>query len=234
MIFCPLCLSKSHTLESVQGPDKREYRRCSNCKLIYTATKHQLSKAQEKKRYELHKNGIENAGYVKFLNKAIEPALPYFNNGMKGLDFGCGPVPTLSKILEKIGFTCDEYDPIFFPEVLKEPYDFIFATECFEHFFLPAKELQQIKQLLTSDGYLIIMTERYNDIPQFKSWYYAKDPTHVSFFHKQSFDFICKKYGFKLLFSDSKSVVILQKGNDVEKISTMHSSKTTTTEQVSK
>lgn len=230
MIFCPLCLSKSHTLEPVQGPDKREYRRCSKCKLIYTATKYQLSKAQEKKRYELHKNGIENSGYVKFLNKAIEPALSYLTSGMKGLDFGCGPSPTLSKILEQMNFTCDEYDPIFYPKEWTEAYDFIFATECFEHFFLPAKELQQLKQLLKEDGYLIIMTERYNDISQFKNWYYAKDPTHVSFYHQQTFDFICSKYGFKLLFTGNQSVVILQKENTEKKYSTMHSLEITATD----
>lgn len=214
MIFCPLCLSKGHLLEPIQGPDKREYRRCGNCKLIYTETKYQLSKAREKKRYELHKNGVENTGYVKFLNKAIEPALPFLKKDMKGLDFGCGPVPTLSKILEQMDIQCGEYDPIFLPGELAVGYDFIFATECFEHFFLPAKELKQLNQLLKDDGYLIIMTERNKDINQFKTWYYAKDPTHVSFYHKQSFEFICRKYGFNLLFSDDKSVTILQKSGE--------------------
>lgn len=221
MIFCPLCLSKGFSLEIVQGPDKREYRKCGICKLIYTGTKFQLSKKQEKKRYEMHQNGIEDTGYVKFLNKAIEPALPYLTTDMTGLDYGCGPVPTLSKILMQLGFQCDEYDPLFSPNALQVHYDFIFATESFEHFFLPAKELKQLTKLLNEEGLLIIMTEHYTDTEQFRHWYYAKDRTHVSFYHKHSFDFICRKWGFTELFTDHKSVVVLQKNRSAEVVASL-------------
>lgn len=72
---------------------------------------------------------------------------------MKGLDYGCGPVPLLSKIIGQMDMECDEYDPIFSPvQQLEQQYDFIFATECFEHFFLPAKELKQLKGLLNEGG----------------------------------------------------------------------------------
>ncbi len=211
MVFCPLCLAKGHFLEAVQGPDKREYRRCTNCKLIYTATKQQLSKTQEKKHVELHKNGIDNVNYVKYLNKAIEPALVYLNKDMKGLDYGSGPEPTLYKILTQMEFNCDKYDPIYAPKELTETFDYVFATECFEHFFLPAKELKQLKNIIKEDGYLIVMTDQYVDVPQFKTWAFAKDPTNVSFYHKQSFEFICKKYGFKIVFNDNDTIIILQR-----------------------
>lgn len=99
-MICPMCLSKGSMLQPVQGPDKREYSLCFSCKLIFTSTRFQLTAVEQKKRYEKHRNGLQNTGYVKFLNRAIEPALSYLHTGMKGLDYGCGPVPTLSRLLD--------------------------------------------------------------------------------------------------------------------------------------
>ena len=113
---------------------------------------------EEKETYLLHNNGIQYQGYVKFLNQAIELALPRLDNTMRGIDYGCGPVPTLSVILKEKGIDCRDYDPIFFPEMPAGPFDFVFATECFEHFFNPADEITRIGSLLKSGGLLVVMT----------------------------------------------------------------------------
>lgn len=210
MVICPLCFNKE-AFTVVDGPDSRAYRGCNKCKLIFTETRFQPSKQSEKKRYLTHKNGIQYKGYVDFLNQAIEPALPLVSQNMQGLDFGCGPTPTLSVILEQKGFSCDDYDPIFFPELPDKEYDFIFATECFEHFFFPAKEIQHIKKLLKPTGVLIIMTEPWKSAEAFNSWYYAKDSTHVSFYHNHTFDFIGEKFGFEKLESENERVILFKK-----------------------
>ncbi|PKP02759.1 MAG: class I SAM-dependent methyltransferase [Bacteroidetes bacterium HGW-Bacteroidetes-9] len=211
MRICPLC-TKPLGFKEVQGPDARIYNHCEKCYLIFTATRFQPTKKEEEKRYLQHNNGIQHNGHVTFLNKAIKPALEYLKPGMKGLDYGCGPVPTLSRLLEQNGYTCDDYDPIFFPELDQDKqYDFIFATECFEHFFFPAKELQKIRRLLKEDGILVIMTEQWQNLEKFKTWYYAKDSTHVSFYHKRTFGFIANKSGMNTLFTDNNRVIIFQK-----------------------
>ncbi|MFO7656607.1 MAG: class I SAM-dependent methyltransferase [Bacteroidales bacterium] len=169
-----------------------------------------MSAKSEKKRYLTHNNGIQYKGYVDFLNQAIEPALPLLNKDMQGLDFGCGPTPTLSVILEQQGYKCDNYDPLFFPGLPEKKYDFIFATECFEHFFFPAKEIQLIKNLLKPGGILTIMTETWKSDEAFASWYYAKDSTHVSFFHNHTFGFIAEKFGFEAKECSNERVMILQ------------------------
>ncbi|MGQ7870760.1 class I SAM-dependent methyltransferase [Sunxiuqinia sp. sy24] len=166
---------------------------------------------EEKERYLEHNNGLHHPGYVKFLNQAIRQGRPFLLPEMKGLDFGCGPEPTLSVLLEKQGIACADYDPIFFPELSKGPYDFIFATECFEHFFHPAEELKKISQLLSPGGYLIVMTSLWKLGRTFRSWNYARDITHVAFYHAETFCYICKHYGFKQLGGDQKRVIILQK-----------------------
>ncbi len=213
MTNCPLCRNiENHTL--VKGADTRKYFHCNNCHLIFVAPDFYLSAEAEQARYQFHQNNIEDAGYVAFLNKAIQPALPFLNTTMKGLDYGCGPMPTLSKLLQQQGFACADYDPYFFPELnTNHQYEFIFATECFEHFFQPEKELKTILSLLNDNGLLIIMTEQWQTVEHFATWYYPKDPTHVCFYHNNTFNFIAEKFQFEILHNDKKRVVVLRKNN---------------------
>ncbi|MEX0684537.1 MAG: class I SAM-dependent methyltransferase [Balneolales bacterium] len=209
-INCPLCLQKG-PFEQVEDMFNRVHYHCPNCMLVFADPKHHLSGIGEKERYLEHNNGIQYPGYVRFLNQAIDPTLPYLNNSMNGLDYGCGPGPTLSLLLKRQGISCEDYDPIFFPKELNSTYDFIFATECFEHFFNPDEELKRLKKLLSPGGIITIMTIQWANLEDFPSWHYAKDPTHVSFFHPMTFRFICNHYGFELLPSNNKRVIILKK-----------------------
>lgn len=210
-MICPLC-DKPSSVSKVQGPDARSYHLCGNCSLIFTDPACHPTSAQEENHYQMHENGIQHKGYVRFLNQAIQPALSFLKPGMKGLDYGCGPVPTLSLLLREAGYEVDDYDPYFFPELEEgKKYDFIFATECFEHFFFPARDLQRLRNLLNENGLLIVMTERWKEVESFKRWYYAKDPTHVSFYHSRTFDKICSKFGFERQFMDDSRIVILQR-----------------------
>ena len=210
MVSCPLCLNKK-SLMSIEGPDKRIYTKCNDCQLIFTGKRFHPSVDQERQRYSEHNNGVEYPGYVKFLNQAIEPALPHLSRNMNGLDFGCGPTPALSVLLKRQGYKCDDYDPLFFPEITGKVYDYIFATECFEHFFFPGKEIQKIYQMLGPQGFLIIMTETWKMEESFSCWYYACDNTHVSFYHSRTFEFIAERFGFVSYKSNNARVVILQK-----------------------
>ncbi|WP_162056400.1 class I SAM-dependent methyltransferase [Pontibacter pamirensis] len=215
-MICPLCVKPS-SFTAVEGPDARSYYLCETCLLIFTDTSFLPTRAQEAEHYRKHENGIQYKGYVNFLNKAIQPALPFLEPGMEGLDYGCGPVPTLSLLLKESGYEVDDYDPYFFPEFDEDKkYDFIFATECFEHFFFPARDLQRLRNLLKENGLLIVMTERWKEVKDFKRWYYAKDLTHVAFYHMRTFDAICSKFGFERQFIDDRRVVILQRKTATE------------------
>jgi hypothetical protein len=210
MRICPLCTTKSLVgFKEVKGPDARVYNLCENCHFIFTTTRFLQTKTGEERRPNTTKQQKE---YDLFLNGTIKPALEFLKPGMSGLDYGCGAEPKIPGLLEQEGLTCDQYDPVFFPELDQDKrYDFIFATECFERSFLPAKELQKIKGLLKEDGILVIMTELWQNQEKFKSWNYAKDPAHVSFFHQRTFNFIAEKTGMNAVFSDNSRVVIFQK-----------------------
>ena len=206
---CPLCNTLNSNAFSANG---KTYYSCSNGGLVYMDENYLLCAGEEKKRYSFHQNSIDDAGYVQFLSRVIEPAMQYLSAGMSGIDYGCGPNPVLSQIIEGKGFDCDHYDPFFFPEINNtKKYDFVFATECFEHFFSPTLELQRICKLLKPSGILGIMTEMLSENADFNSWYYKNDPTHVCFYSKKSFDYICETYGFKELYNDNHRVIILRK-----------------------
>ncbi len=212
-LCCPLCFSSSSSssILPVKGPNKRAYFLCETCLLIFVQQSDFLQPAQEKARYEEHKNGIASAGYVQFLRRILDPMLPYLTPAMRGLDYGAGPAPTLSLLLDQEGIDCEDYDPFFRPTPPSPPYDFIFATECFEHFFRPSAELERLHGLLRPQGLLGVMTEQWTSLSAFSRWYYTHDRTHVIFFHPSTWDLVCARYGFSIVWRDERRALILRR-----------------------
>ncbi len=207
---CRLCYSGNVKRMEVLG-DNRLYFHCHACDYIFVHPQFLLSPKEERARYEFHQNGLEHVGYVSFLNQAIKPALDFLSHEMVGLDYGCGPNPTLSKILSQHGITCFDYDPIFGFNHSHALYDFIFATECIEHFHYPQREFSKITNLLKQRGYLVIMTAQWQELDKFTNWYYKNDPTHVGFFHRNTFLMLCEKFGYQLQYESENRVIILRK-----------------------
>jgi len=207
---CRLCLNQTG-IERVKGRDKREYLLCPQCHIILADSKHFLTPEQEKARYSAHQNSINDKGYVDFLYQAITPAVRFLPKGARCLDYGCGPGPTLSLLLEKEGLTCDDYDPFFRDAGLAPPYDAVFSTETFEHFRHPAKDIAKVAGLVHDGGHLVVMTEMWKTSEHFRNWYYPGDPTHVAFYHRSTFDYIARKFGFAIVHTDGERVVIMQK-----------------------
>lgn len=213
VLCCPLC-RVTQNLTPVPGQDERDYYHCASCELIFIPPSQYLRPDAEKARYEEHKNGIQYRGYVRFLMQAIKPALPLLKPGDAGLDYGCGPGPTLSILVEREGFSCQDYDPFFRPELPPGPHEFIFATECFEHFFDPHDEMQKLGNLLKPGGLLIIMTQFWKKKKDLIKAYYFRDTAHCVFYHPSTMDFIADKYGYKIEYRGKKRVTILRKKAD--------------------
>jgi hypothetical protein len=206
---CPLCASSGEFLR-ISGPKERQYLVCANCQLIFMDRALLPDPLTEKTRYQAHQNSAQNEGYVRFLNQAISPTLPYLHAKMQGLDYGCGPTPTLSVLLGEHGLSCENYDPYFFPTLTEKHYDFIFATEVIEHFFHPASEFIRLKALLKPEGMLTLMTEQWHDLKGFSTWHYAKDITHVCFYHANTIAYLCENFGFTRLNPASPNVSVLK------------------------
>lgn len=193
----------------------RKYFKCNHCKLVFKNPETFLSIEEEVKRYSTHENTIESEGYVKYLSSILIPLLDTITENSQGLDFGCGPGPTLSLMIEKNGHKCDHFDPAFFPDVekLKKKYDFVTSTEVFEHFHKPKLEIEKIWSLIKDNGYLGVMTVFYPvNEDDFEKWWYKNDPTHVCFYNQEVFDFLALKLNAKVTYYDNKSL-IMHKGS---------------------
>ncbi|PWE00505.1 class I SAM-dependent methyltransferase [Marinilabilia rubra] len=211
---CPLCHSNPEHHHPVKGPLERRYLHCPVCDLVFVACHNLLPVNAEKERYEQHENDVDDPGYLKFLNQAVEPTLPFLSTEMTGLDYGCGPGPAICQILAKQRIECQNYDPIFGPALPQGPFDFIFSTEVFEHFHDPEKELRQLDALLKPGGILTVMTMFRPAPGDFENWFYARDDTHVLFYTMKTFEFIASRFRYDMMWNDETRVVILKKRNE--------------------
>lgn len=208
--MCPLC----HNLKPIffyENPP-RKYYQCDRCSLIFVPKEFHLSQEAEKRIYLHHNNCSTDLGYRNFLNRVAIPLLSKLTPGDRGLDYGCGPGPTLSVLFEEKGFVMDNFDPIFFPDrsFKNKKYNFITATETIEHFCDPYSDLKTLWDLLSPGGWLALMTEFYDEKVHFKDWYYIKDPTHISLFSRKTIEYLSKTLVSDPLWVDNR-VVFLRK-----------------------
>ena len=209
-MLCPLCQNDKFTL---YFKDKyRSYFQCSVCKLVFVPKEYYVSIEDEKADYDHHQNSASDPGYRRFLSRLTQPLCDVMPSQQHGLDFGCGPGPALSALMEEKGHKMDLYDPIYYPDsaVLDKKYDFICATEVVEHFQDIKKHFDRLFDLLKPHGWLGIMTKLVKDQEAFKNWHYIRDKTHISFFSKETFLFIAPHYKADLNFI-AKDVILLHK-----------------------
>ena len=183
---CPLCSSSKTQL--YHADDTRQYRACTVCEFVFVPSVFHLSEVDEKFRYDQHNNDPNDADYRRFLSQVAKPLLERLPKQAKGLDFGCGPGPTLSIMLEEQGYSVDLFDKFYAQNdvVFNCKYDFITATEVLEHLSQPLFELNRLYNMLNPGGMLGIMTEMLSDNTNFVDWYYKNDPTHIGFFSRAS------------------------------------------------
>jgi SAM-dependent methyltransferase len=198
---CPLCGSEN--IDSFFEDKKRIYLRCSYCNLVFVLKRYWLSLEDERAVYDLHENDAEDPGYRRFLSRLIAPLLEKLDPNQKGLDFGCGPGPALSDMLEERGHRVDLYDPIYCndPSVFHKNYDFICATEVVEHMRDPHRDFSALFKMLKSGGWLGIMTKLMIDRRAFSQWHYIRDMTHICFYSRSTFEYLARRYNAELCFA---------------------------------
>ena len=209
-ISCPLCLSAA--TRPFYQDKHRDYLRCSGCQLVFVPKQFHLNAADEQAQYDHHENDPNDSGYRKFLGRLADPLLQRLTANSQGLDFGCGPGPCLSVMLEEQGHSMDLFDLYYAnnSSVFERQYDFITATEVVEHLSQPMVELQRLWGLLKPGGYLGLMTKLVGDADKFANWHYKTDPTHISFFSEQSFAYLGQQWGSAPVFMGA-DVIIFQK-----------------------
>jgi len=188
METCPLCNARK--VSPFHQDKERRYCHCGQCHLVFVPPEYYLAPDQERAQYEHHENSPADMGYRRFLGRLFDPLQARLPSGAAGLDFGCGPGPTLSVMCEEAGFPMTLYDPFFAPDdstLTNETYDFITASEVVEHLHHPKQTFEILWACLKPGGLLGIMTKQVIDLPMFSQWHYKQDPTHVCFFSKDTF-----------------------------------------------
>ncbi|MBE4592383.1 2-polyprenyl-3-methyl-5-hydroxy-6-metoxy-1,4-benzoquinol methylase [Vibrio navarrensis] len=210
MPTCPLC---QHEHIQPYFVDKhREYLQCKQCHLVFVHPNQRLDAKSEKAHYDLHENNPQDAGYRRFLARIADPLQERIKPQSTGLDFGCGPGPTLSLMMAERGHNMALYDIYYHPQtsVLAEQYDFMTATEVIEHLYQPAQVWQQWLNLVKPGGWIGLMTKMVINVEAFAHWHYKNDPTHVIFFSQATFQFLAERDKLELEFI-GKDVILLRK-----------------------
>lgn len=189
---------------------QQQYFQCLQCQLIFVPAQFHLDSQAEKAIYDLHQNDPNDSRYRQFLNRIALPLHKRLKPKSYGLDFGCGPGPTLSVMLNELGHQVELFDPYYYPnyEALKNKYDFITLTEVVEHLSNPYDILVNLLGLIKPNGTLAIMTKLVSDDQDFKTWGYKNDPTHITLFRQHSFLWFANRHNLHVEFIDPDIILI--------------------------
>lgn len=188
---------------------------CPECHLVFKNPETFNSTEKDFERYSTHNNDSLDQGYLDFLGRFVTPLKPFLPKKFNGLDFGCGPGPTLSMLLEAVGGSVENYDPLFFPDahlLIPESYDVVTSTEVVEHFKTPRRDWETMIDLVKDNGVIAIMTLFYSPEIDFKKWWYKNDHTHIVFYQQKTLEYIANEFNLEILYNDNKSIIIFKKG----------------------
>ncbi len=207
---CPLCGSRG--LRERARAFGRRYRECPRCRLLSMHPADHPSADAEAVRYRRHRNDRDDTGYRAFLQRLLDPTLAQLRPGDRGLDYGCGPEPLLAALTRAAGHECDAYDPLFHPNAFRPPYDFVLASEVFEHFRDPSAEIPRVLALLDpgeaerEGGLLALMTLCRREDVDLSRWHYLSDPTHVSIYRAETLAWMAQRHRLRRVWADGERV----------------------------
>ena len=211
-MICTLCENEDELFKKVKGWGKQELWLCSHCKLLFRPSSEYVSLSEERERYLTHNNSLEDEGYVKFLLRAYKNTKAHLHEDGKILDYGCGYNPVFAQLMKQRGWECDHFDPIFYPEGIRQnQYKNIFCIETAEHFHYPLQDWDKLNRLLAENGILTVMTEFWNDENALSDWHYLNDKTHISFYHEKTLQWIADKFDWQILDTLQNRICIFKK-----------------------
>ncbi len=205
-VNCLLCDSNATVF--CEKPNHLFYK-CNNCEGIFRPRFTFLETSLEKEHYEKHNNDVNDKRYQNFVLPIVNAILNDFCQIDKGLDFGSGTGPVVSKMLRDKKYQIENYDLFFenIPELLKKKYNYISCCEVMEHFHKPFKEFKLLRSMLLPNGKLYCKTELFKNQKPFEEWYYKDDFTHVFIYQEATLNWIQKKLLFKKVLVYDKLIV---------------------------
>ena len=90
-------------------------------------------------------------------------------------------------------------------------FDFIVLSEVAEHLFSPGVEFERLCGRLTPGGHLGVMTLLFDETIDFESWYYRRDPTHVTFYSRHTFRWLERQLDLAELTFIGDRIILLRR-----------------------
>jgi hypothetical protein len=209
--LCPLCGSRGEPF-SHHRKQSRSFSLCASCGLVFQDGG-LPTQEEERSRYELHNNSPDDPGYRKWLESFVRKAVvPRYSSG-RILDFGSGPRPVLSEILEEKGYPVSSYDPFFSPCWPEDgPFSLILLCEVLEHVYEPVQAFRSLAAAAAADARLAVRTEFLpsSDPEVFAPWWYKEDITHVRFYSPSSLRILGERSGWLLEEDDGSSLAVFR------------------------
>jgi SAM-dependent methyltransferase len=192
--------------------DEKRYWNCRTCGITFLDANDHLSPQEEQVHYRLHAMDPQDEAYEAAVGRLVSHLLPRLPAGALGLDYGCGPKRTLSRLMRQHDFVMSEYDPVFMDQfsALQGKYDFITCAEAVSHFRSPARDFRLLNNLLRPGGWIGLLTEMLEHDDAFMGWRYRRDPTRVVFYKPTSFTVIARRFGWRV-HTPTRGVVLLEK-----------------------
>jgi hypothetical protein len=209
-MICKLC--NSQTVELFGNDTKREYYRCAECELVFVPEMYYLSYVDEKARYDLHENSVNNSGYVKYLNELVTIIKEQYHTRSSIIDFGSGKNAVLSALLRMEGFECSAFDPLYGYSIdfSIDKFDVVVMCEVIEHLRDLHKDLLSIRDILKKQTSIIIRTQLYPHKTEFLKWWYIQDQTHINFFSEKTVEYTAYLLHLAFAKTAKNDVFILQ------------------------
>ncbi|MGL5047821.1 MAG: class I SAM-dependent methyltransferase [Shewanella sp.] len=207
---CPLCHNSQIRL--LHQDKKRRFYVCMACELTFADAHSHLPPAAEKQRYGRSRIALKQKQLSQFILPLLTQLEQQQAGSLLGLNFGRILDDESLATIENAGHKLNQYDPFFAPnhDVLKQTYDFICCYRVFEHFQYPIKEWTLLSQRLHPGGWLAISTPLLTELDGFAKWHYKNNLTHVSFYRRQTFEYLANNSDIQLLFA-VKDLVLMQK-----------------------
>lgn len=237
---CIICNSKSEifisknfskTPYSFMMEDIRlvDYYKCCNCGFTISKTHIELETNRwVKLNSDFHhyiENNVSTTNQPPYIDQAIMLKLLKENNIINldsAIDFA-GGYGTLSKILKRY-FNLDLaiYDPYvqdlnqnnYIKKSELSKYDVVINSALFEHLYT-RESFEEINDLVSDSGFLIIHSVICENIPQDENWFYMEPPVHCSFHTNASMAILMKQWNYEasVYCLSAKSWILIKKTN---------------------
>jgi len=218
---CKLCMGSATLKFSADLPNdmQADYWECSHCRLLQSFHLDGLSPEELAPVYDPERWLVDPdpgaTWRLSYISRRLEwlwktKMLPR-RTGMKILDFGSGSGFVVSYLRHRLGVLAWGYEPyataVFAPECTLEiwdqamelaPYQWVIASEVFEHFIDPLAELQRLKRVLGDPSAVFITTGRYVPGEHGSDWSYLAlhSGQHVALYAERTMQEVARILGF--------------------------------------